>query len=125
MQLDKIREVLAKFEISSKTDDGEENENFSLARKKIAERNLSNGMAEYYAAAFWEGLKIQNDSTRFRKNRVDQQSAVFSEDVDNAWGVAKEANEELNRQFAITQSMLSRRVLNNIFAKYMADIGIQ
>ncbi len=113
-----------KKQLSSQGEDGEVNEDFTLAKRDVAERNILNGKAEYYAAGFLEAMKIQNESVYFKKNKIDHISSTFNDDIDNEWQKNREAYYELNRQFAVMQSMQARRVVNKIFENYAEQMGI-
>ncbi len=114
----KMDECLKKLNAVSTSEVTEE-----TSKAKIEEytKDIHNGYVEYLAATFLEAMEIYNESLTFKNNVLDPFLTTPTNDVDNAWGVAKSMHEVLGGRINKLHHLWARVLGMKMYALYMTE----
>ena len=99
-------------------------EDVSRAEIENAEKALSNGLAEYMAAAYFEAMNIYNESITFKNNVIDPAITAEVPDVQTAWKYALDVSTSMGTRINDLSRLWSRSLATEAYRMYK-EKGLQ
>ena len=99
-------------------------EDVSKVEIEDAEKALTNGLAEYMAAAYFEAMNIYNESITFKNNVIDPAITAEVPDVQTAWKYALDVSTSMGTRINDLSRLWSRSLATEAYRMYK-EKGLQ
>ena len=99
-------------------------EDVSKVEIEDAEKALTNGLAEYMAAAYFEAMNIYNESITFKNNVIDPAITAEVSDVQTAWKYALDVSTSMGTRINDLSRLWSRSLATEAYRLYK-EKGLQ
>ena len=99
-------------------------EDVSKVEIEDAEKALTNGLAEYMAAAYFEAMNIYNESITFKNNVIDPAITAEVPDVQTAWKYALDVSTSMGTRINDLSRLWSRSLATEAYRLYK-EKGLQ
>ena len=99
-------------------------EDVSKVEIEDAEKALTNGLAEYMAAAYFEAMNIYNESITFKNNVIDPAITAEVPDVQTAWKYALDVSTSMGTRINDLSRVWSRSLATEAYRMYK-EKGLQ
>ena len=99
-------------------------EDVSKVEIEDAEKALTNGLAEYMAAAYFESMNIYNESITFKNNVIDPAITAEVSDVQTAWKYALDVSTSMGTRINDLSRLWSRSLATEAYRLYK-EKGLQ